>query len=237
MEVFITGVCDLHAYLSVCIKLIIALCLLFRLLWPLWSWTTHLSALRSPLLSWSWGTKEHFCVIYICAEVTLLVCYCRCWAICKHSWIEWRKNLTNYWVSPERSIWRVNHLLRINVVQVSLHHLFTTCLWNQFTTPVYHMSPEPVSPFMATMICLGVQVSIIWLLLWIMVSLMISLLVVSAGTRSASVLGGLQPRDSSTYFLVCNFIWFWHTCYVISVSVSPAPSLQGLACAISSTSR
>lgn len=33
-----------------------------------------------------------------------------------------------------------------------------------------------------------------------MVSLMISLLVVSAGTRSASVLGGLQPQGSGTYF-------------------------------------
>lgn len=138
-------------------------------------------------------------------------------------------------LSPERSIWRVNHLLRINVVQVSLHHLFTTCLRNQFTTPVYHMSLEPVSPFMDAMICLGVQVSIIWLLLWIMVSLMISLLVVSARTQSASVLGGLQPRGSSAYFFSMQF-YLVLTCYVMFGFTCSVTSRIGL-CARSSTSR
>ena len=37
-------------------------------------------------------------------------------------------------INLERSVWRVNHLLRISAVQVSLHRLcqFTTCLQNQF---------------------------------------------------------------------------------------------------------
>ena len=84
--------CDL-AYLIKCLPKINYLhfaCLLGSY-GPLWSWTPHCKCItKSITVSWSWGTKEQFCVIYICTDVTLLVCYCRCWAICKHSWIEWR---------------------------------------------------------------------------------------------------------------------------------------------------